>query len=154
MGKRDVIPFPNDISGFTVVALHTILEPERLAWLLDDQFNTGFWLLKEPLLIPSRKQTSDHMVFRSESLEEPGAIWLISHCHGLFAQKPKPDFLLVADGEFGYDQLSLWLKEIKQLQGVQTAYMLDEKTTGRFNWLSWLKDLEQADTENNNEELQ
>lgn len=145
MSKRELIPFPTDTSAYRAAAIHTTLEPARMAWYLDDRFRSAFWLLPIPLQIESKAGTTEHHVFYHSGDSDECRFWLISVNGTLYQSKPRPDYLLVLKGETADSQLDEWISGIMGLPSVSLAYKLDAAGMKQLHWLTWLGALDDTD---------
>lgn len=142
MAKRDTLSFLPDFQEYVVAAIHSAAEPHQLAWLINNLCDASFWRNPDDLKVP---ETSGEAVFiyYEYKLSETGETYYMIANQGmngvLVHARPKPDYLLVSNGENAADTIQSWLNELKKDKIVNMTYMLDPALKSKMYWLASLE---------------
>lgn len=134
-----------DGSDFRVIAIHSSQAPYFVAWCLFDTFSLDFVCEKEPFTINlSKEKESKHLEYFHQGSEEWPRMWLIQN-HGsggkLVNTKPSPDYLLMFEKDFGMLNFDQWLNKLKLSNKFELVYLMDERLTSKWKWVTLLKHL-------------
>lgn len=140
MAKKEMIGLPADTGNFSAIAVFCSEKPEKLAWLLDRQFNTSFCRQPDLLEIPKGKQFSSHTVFYQPVESDESEIWLVCDTGSLTPLKPKPEFLLVIRETDPAGSLQDWGTRMKSLPEISMIFPVPPTMLSGLTWLSWLSD--------------
>ncbi len=126
--------------NFAYVAIHTPLPSHEFNWKILQK--THFTFHREatpvPLIPTSDGHISKHVVFYFKGRGNIQPMWLVKNqgdIEHLMKVKPIPDYILVSQIHSEYEGMEEWIPLLREIIGVNTAYIFPENKVKRMNWV-------------------
>ena len=141
---------------YALIGIHTTLEDFKLAYLLNKNLQTRFVKAKEELTFEKEKKQSYFSLynyketkcafdwfliansFRIENETKSTELLLSSEIKTyLIPEKKKVDFFIKISGDITYESLTKKVEEIKKIDRIVTAYIIDKNSLKSKDFLTF-----------------